>query len=196
MAGWQPPFDPQAAEADPNRKTHAVHIALLPHGPLGTVVFFSGNKWFDTYHYQGNVDHTAVMDYQSRTAIRPGTPSGVGGLAPNQFYDLFCCGHALLADGPGRGRPGSRGPPGLNVHDPPGPISEGQLPGGRPGTARDPWSDVPPDLSHERRGWRSEPRLRRRWSLAPRGAMLTLTGARRDARGSTPRRSGRAWVFH
>ena len=97
---WQPPFDPEAAIADDSKKTHAVHMALLARGGvLGTVLYFSGNRWDDTNHYHGLVDHTALMDYQSRTAILPGTPITSGGLPPNNFVDLFCCGHAMLADG-------------------------------------------------------------------------------------------------
>jgi len=96
---WQPPFDPEAATADDSKKTHAVHMALLPRGALGTVVYFSGNRWDDNNHYKGLVDHTGLMDYQSRTAILPGTPITSGGLPPNNFVDLFCCGHAMLADG-------------------------------------------------------------------------------------------------
>jgi len=96
---WQPPFDPEAAIADDSKKTHAVHMALLPRGVLGTVLYFSGNRWDDTNHYHGLVDHTGLMDYQSRTAILPGSPIASGGLPPSNFVDLFCCGHALLADG-------------------------------------------------------------------------------------------------
>lgn len=97
--GWQPAFDPQAAEPDDNLKTHAVHMALLPQGGLGAVVYYSGNRWDGGNHNSGNVDHTALLDYQSRTATRPGSPTGSGGLAPNNYLDVFCSGHAMLADG-------------------------------------------------------------------------------------------------
>ena len=96
---WQAAFDPQASEPNDNLKTHAVHAALLPSGPLGAVLYYSGNRWDGTNHNTGNVDHTALMDYQSRTATRPGSPTGPGGLAPNNYLDVFCSGHALLADG-------------------------------------------------------------------------------------------------
>ncbi|OYE01200.1 glyoxal oxidase [Nostoc sp. 'Peltigera membranacea cyanobiont' 232] len=96
---WQPAFDPQAAQPKDNLKTHAVHIALLPQGTLGAVIYFSGNRWDGTNHNTGNVDHTALLDYQSRIATRPGSPTGPGGLAPNKYLDVFCSGHALLADG-------------------------------------------------------------------------------------------------
>ena len=96
---WQPLFDPQSAEPDDNKKTHAVHMALLPCGPLGAVLYFSGNRWDGGNHNSGNVDHSALMDYKSRSAILPGSATGPGGLAPNNFLDLFCSGHAMLADG-------------------------------------------------------------------------------------------------
>ncbi|HEY0313213.1 MAG TPA: galactose oxidase early set domain-containing protein [Allosphingosinicella sp.] len=95
---WQPAFDPQAGSAD-NLKSHAVHMALLPHGALGSVIYFSGNRWDGTNHNTGNVDHSALLDYASRTATPAGSPTGPSGLNPNHFYDLFCSGHALLADG-------------------------------------------------------------------------------------------------
>jgi hypothetical protein len=96
---WQSPFDPESAIVDDSTKTHAVHMALLPRGPLGAVLYFSGNRWDTANHYAGAVDHTALMDYQSRTAVLPGSPVSTGGLAPNNFVDLFCCGHAMMADG-------------------------------------------------------------------------------------------------
>src|SRR5581483_4222380 len=96
---WQPAFDPQAFEGDDNKKALAVHIALLPVGALGSLVYFSGNRWDTGNHRSGNVDHTVLFDYASRSVIRPGSPQGPGGLDPNHLYDLFCSGHALLADG-------------------------------------------------------------------------------------------------
>lgn len=96
---WQPAFDPQAAEGDDNHKALAVHIALLPVGSLGALVYFSGNRWDTNNHRSGNVDHTVLFDYASRTAVRPGSPAGPGGLQPNNLLDVFCSGHALLPDG-------------------------------------------------------------------------------------------------
>ena len=96
---WQAPFDPEASISDDSKKTHAVHMALLPRGPLGTVLYFSGNRWDGGNHNAGLVNHSGLMDYQSRTAILPGSPTGPGGLAPNSVVDLFCCGHAMMADG-------------------------------------------------------------------------------------------------
>jgi hypothetical protein len=98
-AQWLAPFDPQAAEADPAAKTHAVHAALIRVGPLGSIIYFSGNRWDGGNHNSGNVDHTALYDCQSRTSTRPGSPTGPGGLAPSGFFDIFCSGHALLPDG-------------------------------------------------------------------------------------------------
>lgn len=96
---WQPAFDPQAGEGDDNHKALAVHIALLPVGSLGSLVYYSGNRWDVNNHRSGNVDHTVLFDYATRTALRPGSPTGPGGLQPNHFLDVFCSGHALLADG-------------------------------------------------------------------------------------------------
>src|SRR5215831_8891467 len=98
-ANWVPPFDPQAAEADASVKTHAVHCALIRLGPLGSIVYFSGNKWDGGNHNSGHVDHTALYDCQTRVATRPGSPTGPGGLDPDHLLDVFCNGHALLPDG-------------------------------------------------------------------------------------------------
>lgn len=98
-AQWLPPFDPQAGESDASVKTHAVHCALIKLGTLGSIVYFSGNKWDSGNHNSGQVDHTALYDVQSRTASRPGSPAGPGGLTPDNLIDVFCSGHALLADG-------------------------------------------------------------------------------------------------
>ncbi|MBX9298678.1 DUF1929 domain-containing protein [Chromobacterium vaccinii] len=96
---WQAPFDPQAGEADDNKKALAVHIGLLPIGAQGALVYFSGNRWDGGNHRAGRVDHTVLFDYAARTALRPGSPVGAGGLAPDDYLDVFCSGHALLADG-------------------------------------------------------------------------------------------------
>jgi len=98
-AQWVPPFDPQAGESDASVKTHAVHCALIKLGSLGSIVYFSGNKWDGNNHNAGQVDHTALYDCASRTSSRPGSPVGPGGLAPDNFVDVFCSGHALLPDG-------------------------------------------------------------------------------------------------
>src|SRR6185369_1865810 len=76
-----------------------VHCALIKLGSLGSIVYFSGNKWDGNNHNAGQVDHTALYDCASRTSSRPGSPVGPGGLAPDNFVDVFCSGHALLPDG-------------------------------------------------------------------------------------------------
>ncbi|WP_321945345.1 galactose oxidase-like domain-containing protein [Paraburkholderia sp. J10-1] len=96
---WQSAFDPQAAEGDDQKKALAVHIALLPVGERGSLLYFSGNRWDTDNHKAGKVDHTVLFDYASRTAARPGSPAGPGGLVPDDFLDVFCSGHAMLADG-------------------------------------------------------------------------------------------------
>lgn len=99
-ANWVAPFDPQATtEPDVSLRTHAVHAALIKLGTMGSIVYFSGNKWDDGNHNSGLVDHTALYDCALRVAQRPGSPTGPGGLAPDLYLDLFCCGHARLPDG-------------------------------------------------------------------------------------------------
>jgi len=94
MASWQTPFDPQAAESDPNKKILAIHAALIPIGSQGSVLYYSGNKWDSGNHNSGNVDHSALLDYAMRTVTNPHSPPDGPG-----YYDTFCSGHALLADG-------------------------------------------------------------------------------------------------
>jgi hypothetical protein len=98
-AQWLAPFDPQVAETDPSVKTHAVHCGLIKLGPLGSIVYFSGNKWDDGNHDTGQVDHTALYDCARRVSTRPGSPTAPGGLDPDHLVDVFCSGHALLPDG-------------------------------------------------------------------------------------------------
>jgi hypothetical protein len=88
------PFDPQAGEADQNKKILAVHAALLPTGDLGQILYFSGNKWDTTNHDTGQVDHSLVFDYATHAVSNPHSPTGAGG-----YFDMFCSGHALLPDG-------------------------------------------------------------------------------------------------
>ncbi|HEX2024684.1 MAG TPA: galactose oxidase-like domain-containing protein [Acidimicrobiales bacterium] len=65
----------------------AVHAALLGDGQ---VVFFSGSEHDRDQHIAGDFDHSRVWDPVAGT-VRP---------IPSPNYDLFCCGHAFLADGP------------------------------------------------------------------------------------------------
>ncbi|HET8998821.1 MAG TPA: galactose oxidase-like domain-containing protein [bacterium] len=103
MAYWSSPFEPEASFGEPDKSkwTLAVHAALLPvgEGILGSILYFSGNRWDANNHDAGMVNHTVLVNYQSQAVTRPGTPRGPGGLAQNEFFDLFCSGHSLLADG-------------------------------------------------------------------------------------------------
>lgn len=102
MANWLAPFVPDAALGEPDNSlwAHAVHCALLPiGGPLGSVLHFCGNRWDAGNHAAGLVNHATLIDYQTRQPSRPGAPSGPGSLAATGWFDLFCCGHSLLADG-------------------------------------------------------------------------------------------------
>jgi hypothetical protein len=101
MAKWQPPFVPDAVLNEPDNSlwAHAVHCALLPVGPQGSVLHFCGNRWDANNHAAGLVNHTTLIDYATGGVTRPGSPIGPGGLPPGLFLDLFCCGHSLLPDG-------------------------------------------------------------------------------------------------
>lgn len=66
----------------------AVHAALLR---TGKIVYFGGDQHTSSLNSSGDVDHTRLFDCATETV----TP--VTGLPGN--VDLFCSGHALLADG-------------------------------------------------------------------------------------------------
>src|SRR5438067_496651 len=94
MAAWLPAFDPQAAEVDANKKILAVHAALVPYGNMGSILYYSGNKWDPGNHDSGNVDHSALYDCATHAVTNPHSPPNGPG-----YYDTFCSGHSLLADG-------------------------------------------------------------------------------------------------
>ena len=66
----------------------AVHAALLR---TGKIVYFGGDQHTSSLNTSGDVDHTRLFDCTLETvSVVTGLPSNV---------DLFCSGHALLADG-------------------------------------------------------------------------------------------------
>jgi len=64
----------------------AVHAALLP---TGKILHFSGSEYNPDNHNQNRNDHTRLYDCVTAEVTSVGSP----------VQDLFCCGHALLADG-------------------------------------------------------------------------------------------------
>jgi hypothetical protein len=64
----------------------AAHAALLP---TGHILYFSGSEYNPDQHNATQIDHTRLYDCSSGAVIRVLSPT----------TDLFCCGHALLADG-------------------------------------------------------------------------------------------------
>jgi hypothetical protein len=66
----------------------AVHAALLR---TGKIVYFGGDQHTGSLNSSGDVDHTRLFDCATETL------TAVTGLPGN--VDLFCSGHALLADG-------------------------------------------------------------------------------------------------
>lgn len=65
----------------------AAHAAMLP---TGHILYFSGSEYNPDQHNTTQIDHTRLYDCVSGTVIR----------VPSPTTDLFCCGQALLADGP------------------------------------------------------------------------------------------------
>lgn len=66
----------------------AVHAALLH---TGKILYFGGDQHINSLNQNGDVDHTRLFDCTTRTITQ------VTGLPGN--VDLFCSGHAQLADG-------------------------------------------------------------------------------------------------
>jgi hypothetical protein len=64
----------------------AVHAALLP---TSDIVFFGGDEHDRREHDSNEIDHTRVFSCRTGRVRRIGSPA----------TDVFCCGHALLADG-------------------------------------------------------------------------------------------------
>jgi hypothetical protein len=85
----------------------AVHAALLPVGPAGKILYFSGSQWVEPTaweaienepnpetdpHYlaaKAQIDHSRIYDCATQQISNPTSPDA----------DLFCSGHAFLADG-------------------------------------------------------------------------------------------------
>ena len=64
----------------------AAHAALLPNGKI---LHFSGSEYDETQHNKNQNNHTRLYDCATGEVTVVGSP----------IQDLFCCGHALLADG-------------------------------------------------------------------------------------------------
>src|SRR5208283_2630275 len=85
----------------------AAHAALLPAGPAGQILYFSGSQWVpptiwesiqndpdvetDPSYLDGKreIDHSRIYDCRSQLVSNPTSPDA----------DLFCAGHAFLPDG-------------------------------------------------------------------------------------------------
>jgi hypothetical protein len=85
----------------------AVHAALLH---TGKIVYFGGDQHTGSLNASGDVDHTRLFDCETH-AITP-----VTGLPDN--VDLFCAGHAQLADGRILAAGGTRKWGGGGIHPP------------------------------------------------------------------------------
>lgn len=85
----------------------AVHAALLP---TGKIVYFGGDQHDSGLNASGDVDHTRLFDCTTHTIT---TVTGLPGNA-----DLFCAGHAQLADGRILAAGGTRKWGGGGVHPP------------------------------------------------------------------------------
>jgi hypothetical protein len=83
----------------------AVHAALLH---TGKIVYFGGDQHDSGLNVSGDVDHTRLFDCASNAI------TAVTGLPGNS--DLFCCGHALLADGRVLAAGGTRNWGGGGIH--------------------------------------------------------------------------------
>lgn len=66
----------------------AVHAALLH---TGKIVYFSGDEHDPGRHHLGVFDHARLFDCQTLAVTSPAASATI--------KDLFCCGHAFLADG-------------------------------------------------------------------------------------------------
>ncbi len=74
-----------------NSQILAVHAALVEApGGTGLILYFSGDEHDKGQHDSGNIDHSRLYDCTTGAISNPGSPPGT---------DLFCCGHAFLADG-------------------------------------------------------------------------------------------------
>ena len=94
-ARWLPAFIP-----DPSNTILAVHAALVrtrQAAETGSIIFFSGNDYRRENHERQDVDRTRIYDCKTAAVLR--LPSPTHGQGLNEPPDLFCCGHALMADG-------------------------------------------------------------------------------------------------
>jgi len=74
--------------AHPNAEALAVHAALVPHG-RGQVVLMGGDEHDKSQADANDIHHTRLYDVATNTLSDVGSPQA----------DVFCCGHAFLANG-------------------------------------------------------------------------------------------------
>lgn len=73
-----------------NSEILAIHAALLPLGQKGKILFFGGSEhWKDQFDVPGGLDHTRLFDIDTGNVTT----------LPSPTTDVFCAGHAFLADG-------------------------------------------------------------------------------------------------
>ncbi|MGQ0779081.1 MAG: galactose oxidase-like domain-containing protein [Pseudonocardiales bacterium] len=101
LGRWYQVGDQDAAEI------LAVHAALLP---TGKIVYFGGDQHDSGLNVSGDVDHTRLFDCTTHTITT------ITGLPGNS--DLFCAGHAQLADGRILAAGGTRNWGGGGIHPP------------------------------------------------------------------------------
>jgi hypothetical protein len=74
-----------------NSQILAVHAALVATpAKTGVILYFSGDEHDQGQHDSGNIDHSRLYNCGTGNISNPGSPPGT---------DLFCCSHALRADG-------------------------------------------------------------------------------------------------
>lgn len=74
-----------------NTEIFAIHAALVPHGPCGQILMMGGDEHDQNLAEFPHYQNTRIYDIDSNQMISAGVES------PDA--DVFCCGHAFLADG-------------------------------------------------------------------------------------------------
>lgn len=80
-----PPIQMGAETADDD-DVLAVHAALMPGG---SIIYFGGDEYDRNQHDTGNIRHSRLFETSSFLIRKARSPT----------TDVFCCGHAMLADG-------------------------------------------------------------------------------------------------